>query len=129
MAQGISPVIGLSIILLEIPIKKWYLTFIKTVLPALGVAYCIFGQISYHAFPDYWQGKSELHISFHKKSKDEIDLTVKDNGIGMPEGIHLGDTQTLGLHLVYILVEDQLNGTIRMQRKGGTIFQILFTKS
>jgi len=55
MAQGFSPVIGLSIILLEIPIKKWYLTFIKTVLPSLGIAYCISGQISHYAFPDYWQ--------------------------------------------------------------------------
>jgi len=55
MAQGLSPVIGLSIILLEIPIKKWFINFIKTVLSMTGIAYFILGQISSPPFPDPWQ--------------------------------------------------------------------------
>jgi len=55
IAQGLSPVLGLFIILFEFNIKKWILTFIKTVLPTIGIAYCILGQISNPAYPDYWQ--------------------------------------------------------------------------
>ena len=55
IAQGISPVLGLLVINLEVNVKKWFLTFIKTVLPITGISYCILGQISNPAYSDYWQ--------------------------------------------------------------------------
>ena len=55
IVQGLSPVVGMSIILLNISIKKWYLTFIKTVLATIGITYFILGFTSKHMFPDYWQ--------------------------------------------------------------------------
>ena len=84
-----------------------------------------------YAFPKKWKGKAELHITFQKKSKDksEIELTVRDNGIGIPETVDIEKTNTLGLHLVDILVKDQLQGTVKLQKKDGTQFKILFKKS
>lgn len=55
IAQGLSPVAGLLIILFEVKIKKWFLNFIKTILPIFGISYCILGQTTNPPFPDYWQ--------------------------------------------------------------------------
>gem|GEM_PF-4387323 len=50
-------------------------------------------------------------------------LIVSDNGIGIPENIDFENPETLGLHLVNILVE-QLNGEIKLKRDKGTEFVI-----
>ncbi|MBF0565167.1 MAG: PAS domain S-box protein [Nitrospirae bacterium] len=56
---------------------------------------------------------------------DEIELVVKDNGIGMPAGIDFRKTKSLGLHIVVTLVR-QLGGTIELKSNGGTEFIITF---
>ncbi|MGB9939101.1 PAS domain S-box protein [Methanosarcina sp.] len=53
-------------------------------------------------------------------------LTVSDNGVGIPESIDLENTDTLGLQLVTILV-DQLGGKLELKRGFGTVFSIEFT--
>jgi two-component sensor histidine kinase len=52
---------------------------------------------------------------------------VSDNGDGLPETIDLKTTTSLGLHLVSILVEDQLKGEIEVKRGKGMAFKIKFT--
>ncbi len=59
------------------------------------------------------------------KSIDYI-LTVSDNGIGIPESISLEDSDTLGMQLVTILIE-QLDGEFELNRACGTEFVIKFT--
>jgi len=77
-----------------------------------------------HAFPDK---KGEITISL--RSVDEsIELQVGDNGVGIPEDIDFRMTETLGLRLVTILAEDQLDGKITLDRTRGTTFQIRFKK-
>jgi PAS domain S-box-containing protein len=53
-------------------------------------------------------------------------LTVGDNGIGMPESSNSENSNSLGLQLVTILV-DQLDGQLEMKRDNGTEFTIRFT--
>jgi PAS domain S-box-containing protein len=77
-----------------------------------------------HAFPD---GKGKVRITLHSISENEIELAVIDNGVGIPGDIDFGTTRTLGLSLVSILAEDQLNGKIRIDRVKGTAFYITFT--
>ncbi len=50
-------------------------------------------------------------------------LIVSDNGVGIPENTDLESSDTLGLQLVNILV-DQLNGEIEIKRDRGTEFII-----
>jgi two-component sensor histidine kinase len=52
---------------------------------------------------------------------------VSDNGVGFPEDLDFRDTGSLGLQLVNTLVE-QLEGTIELDRSGGTEFEITFTQ-
>jgi len=51
---------------------------------------------------------------------------VSDDGIGIPEEIDIGKTESLGLQLVHILAEDQLEGTLELQRDRGTAFKVRF---
>ena len=50
---------------------------------------------------------------------------MSDNGIGFPEHVDFRKSPSLGLTLVNSLVE-QLDGTIELDRRGGTAFTIAF---
>jgi len=75
-----------------------------------------------YAFPPSWRGKGQIDISLSPTETNEIELVVQDNGIGMPEDLDIRQTESLGLRLVTILVEDQLDGRISLDTKKGTKF-------
>ena len=52
-------------------------------------------------------------------------MIVKDNGVGILEELDIRNTESLGMQLVIILVEDQLDGRVKLDRKGGTKFTII----
>ena len=79
-----------------------------------------------HAFPDGREG--EIRIDFLRSvNNNTFTLIIKDNGIGFPKDVDFRNTETMGLQLVNTLVK-QLNGTIELDRSGGTKFQITFTE-
>ncbi|AKB81030.1 sensory transduction histidine kinase [Methanosarcina barkeri 3] len=57
----------------------------------------------------------------------EFVLTVADTGDGFPEEIDYRNTNSLGLQIVNILVE-QIEGFIELKRNNGTEFSIYFSK-
>jgi PAS domain S-box-containing protein len=79
-----------------------------------------------HAFPKGREG--ELTIQLQRGSANQITLTVSDNGIGLPESVDFRNSPSLGLTLINSLVE-QLDGTIELDRRGGTVFTITFKAS
>lgn len=76
-----------------------------------------------HAFPEGNEG--EIRIALFTNDKAEIELTVSDNGVGIPENLDIRNTDSLGLTLVNALVA-QLRGTIDLDREKGTRFVITF---
>jgi PAS domain S-box-containing protein len=78
-----------------------------------------------YAFPE--DGIGEIEINLRSINEDEMELTVSDNGIGIPAEIDVEKTESLGLQLVQLLAEDQLDGTLELDRDGGTVFRIRFT--
>jgi PAS domain S-box-containing protein len=76
-----------------------------------------------YAFPN--KRKGEIRVSLHGVGKNGYELAVSDNGMGLPEGLEFGKTDTLGLHLVTIL-SGQLKGKISLDSKHGTEFLIKF---
>ncbi len=78
-----------------------------------------------HAFPGGRKG--EIRITL-RPLNGSIELMVRDNGVGIPDRIDFRTTDSLGLHLVTILAEDQLNGKITLTRDGGTTFTITFRR-
>ncbi|KYK36578.1 MAG: PAS domain S-box protein [Theionarchaea archaeon] len=78
-----------------------------------------------HAFPER---KGTITISFHARDEEEVELVVRDNGVGIPDDIDFRNCDSLGLQLVAILAEDQLDGRIVLDRSGGTAFHITFRR-
>jgi len=78
-----------------------------------------------HAFPDNRSG--EIKIDIQCQDGNCI-LKIADNGIGFPDDLDINDVKTLGLQLVTSLTK-QLDGTIKLDREGGTCFTIKFNES
>ena len=75
-----------------------------------------------YAFPDK---KGEITVRFNAVN-NSINLVIADDGVGIPDTINFRTTETLGLRLVTILAEDQLNGEITLVKNKGTEFCITF---
>ncbi|GBF38518.1 PAS domain S-box protein [Leptospira johnsonii] len=75
-----------------------------------------------YAFPNGRKGI--INIELHKIG-DNLQLTVEDNGIGLPENFDIAVTKTLGLHLVSLMTS-QLNGNIEFPKESGTKIVIDF---
>ena len=75
-----------------------------------------------HAFPDEMQGEILIHLQGHNGRRK---LSVIDNGIGIPQNIDLKTTDSMGLKLINLLV-NQINGEIQVERCSGTIIEIYF---
>jgi len=100
-----------------------YLTVNQAIPCALVINELIFNSLK-HAFKGRKKGKIEV---FLKKSSEAMALLkVQDDGIGIPEEIDIFKTKTLGLKLVKNIVNNQLNGKIRVDRGIGTTFIIEF---
>ncbi len=79
-----------------------------------------------HAFSADWKDEKRIAISLSKSQKGEISLVVSDNGVGLPEEIDPQKSQSLGLQLVSIIGEGQLEGDIHVDRSHGTEYRIAF---
>ncbi|WP_445633743.1 ATPase [Nostoc sp. DSM 114161] len=78
-----------------------------------------------HAFPNQQAGT--IHITL-RNLNNIIEMTIQDNGIGLPDNLDWRNTGSLGLSLVYDLVTEQLEGEITLERDRGTVFKIQFTQ-
>lgn len=78
-----------------------------------------------HAFPD--KRKGHIWLTMYQNQNSQINLTIKDDGVGFPAGLDFKNTESLGLQLVCTLIE-QLEGTIELDRTNGTCFKITFVE-
>jgi two-component sensor histidine kinase len=79
-----------------------------------------------HGFPDGRRGT--IRVALGKACKDQLQLSVEDNGIGMHAGLDVRRTQSLGMHLVSALAE-QLGAELEMSGVQGTVFKFTFATS
>ena len=77
-----------------------------------------------HAFIGRDDGK--IGVSLTASEGGGINLTVSDDGSGLPSGFDINESKTLGLRLVKILTEDQLQGIMEVTSDGGATFRIEF---
>jgi two-component sensor histidine kinase len=76
-----------------------------------------------HAFPGGRVG--EIHMTLRQESAGACVLIVGDTGVGLPEGLDVRATESLGWQLVCLLTE-QVRGTIELEGHGGTTVTITF---
>ncbi len=73
--------------------------------------------------------KGVVEIELKKTNENTVRLSVKDYGVGFPEGLDIYRAQTLGLKLIRNLVKDQLKGSLRVNQATGTELLIEFNLS
>ncbi|MEO8399750.1 MAG: PAS domain S-box protein [Ignavibacteriaceae bacterium] len=76
-----------------------------------------------HAFPSKRNGN--INIFLKNLVDNKFKLVISDDGVGFPDDFDIEKRNTLGLSLVLSLVE-QLNGTLELNRKKKTEFNITF---
>ena len=75
-----------------------------------------------------WERAGEIRVALRAVKDKELELTVADDGVGFPEALDFRNTDSLGLHLVKILAEDQLKGIIELDKTKGTEFRIRYNR-
>ena len=77
-----------------------------------------------HAFPGDRHG--ELQIIIREEKNTEMEIVVRDNGLGLPDDVNIHQPRTMGLNLVNGLVKKQLKGQMEVRRDNGTEIRIKF---
>lgn len=80
-----------------------------------------------HAFSADQGGNISICLTVPEDKADIIELTVTDNGSGLPPEIDLQNVSSLGLRLVVGIVTHELGGSIKVEHEAGTEFVIRFT--
>ena len=78
-----------------------------------------------YAFPDGRPGEIAIILN---EIKNNIHLSISDNGVGLPTDFDILNSDTLGLQLVSTLVE-QLDGQIAVDNSIGIKYLITFEKA
>ena len=79
-----------------------------------------------YAFPENLINEPIINVTL-KNQNNEIELTVSDNGIGLPKDFDWENTESLGLKLVNFWVKYQLAGSIDLNIEEGTKYIIRFS--
>lgn len=131
--------IGDSRINLYMDIEENILFDVETAVPLGIIINEIFSNSLKYAFPDsnsgdicisLLRGETESNNWNEKKNQglekdSRFILSVSDNGVGIPETFDLEKSESLGLQLIYVLI-DQLDGKVKLNRNNGTEFKIEF---
>jgi len=78
-----------------------------------------------HAFPVWTGRRAAMEIALSQEG-EKTTVVFMDNGIGFPKEIDFRQAQSLGLKLVIMLIEEQLQGTVVLDTQNGTRFTIAF---
>jgi PAS domain S-box-containing protein len=124
LAQYLSRAYGLDQhrVSIEVIAKDVFLD-INTAIPCGLIVNELISNSLKYAFPDGRSG--QVAVTVNSGGDRQLTLTVTDDGVGFPEDLDLGNTQSLGLQLVDTLVT-QLDGTIALDRDSGTTFRVTF---
>lgn len=77
-----------------------------------------------YAFPENKRGTIE--IMAERLESNICKIFVSDNGVGIQDSFNWNESDSLGLLIVKSLVEDQLNGSIKLDSTEGTRWEITF---
>jgi two-component sensor histidine kinase len=76
-----------------------------------------------HAFPS--GGRMAVSVGVKREADGRIELSYRDNGVGLPAGFAPGAAKSMGMLIVDALVR-QLDGTMRAESDCGAVFTFAF---
>lgn len=74
-----------------------------------------------HGFPESRKGL--VKVRFHEFSDGRMELSVANDGLGLPAGIDVDQTRSVGFQLVSMLAQ-QIGATMEQNRNGGACFTL-----
>lgn len=74
-----------------------------------------------HGFPESRKGL--VKVGFHEFADGRMELSVANDGVGLPAGLELDRARSVGFQLVSMLAQ-QVGGTMEQGRDGGTCFTL-----
>jgi PAS domain S-box-containing protein len=77
-----------------------------------------------HAFPGERTGV--IDIGLHRIEDNQLELTLGDNGVGLPKGFDTAKATTLGIQLVFQIARHQLHGSIVAKSDHGLRWSLKF---
>lgn len=80
-----------------------------------------------HAFPGNRNGC--IKILLYPIAGDKLKLKVEDNGIGWPQDLDKKAAETLGIRIIVMLAEDELNGTVEFKQENGARCVVRFARA
>ncbi len=100
---------------------------IKTLIPLGFIVTELYSNCFKHAFPGGRSGRIEISL---KPAEEEgtFRLTVKDDGVGLPDTVDERNPQSLGPDLIDTFTR-QLRGSFTVDRSSGTEFRIVFREA
>jgi len=113
-----------KIVKLDVQIDSIVLDSKKAVSIGLILNEAITNSIKY-AFPNLLNSDNTIKISMIVDGKDIL-LKIGDNGIGLPDLEKVKSGNTLGMQLIHLLTESQLEGSLEISNTQGTEFTIRF---
>jgi len=115
--------IGVSQVTLSPDLDDVFVT-IETAIPCGLVINELLTNCFKHAFSAEQGGT--IRLGLHRLAGHDVELLITDDGAGMPPGIDIKNTQTLGLKLINSVVTGQLRGTAIVDTSQGVAWTIRF---
>ncbi|NQT24974.1 PAS domain S-box protein [candidate division KSB1 bacterium] len=77
-----------------------------------------------HPFQNTKQKNNKIKIALKRLENNQVQLSVKDNGKGLPKKFDLHSLESMGLNLVISIAEHHLKGLVSIQKNKGTCFTV-----
>jgi PAS domain S-box-containing protein len=124
LASNVFRALGVSkdLVTLELDFEELSLTVDKAIPCGLVLNELITNSLK-HAFPDGRRGT--VKVILRRDGPAHAVLSVSDDGVGIPAGVDPRNSTSLGMSLVFMLVE-QLGGAVDIRRGRGTELQARF---
>lgn len=86
----------------------------------------VIANCSKHAFKGERSTQKQIHI-ICVKANDDVNIEIRDNGIGISPDIDINHTQSVGLSIIRTIVKNELHGSLQLINTGsGTLVRITF---
>lgn len=120
--QGASDEVNLDITIDEIVLG------IDKAIPCGLIINELLSNVLKHAFPPDWDREKRIEIKMTRQLEKEVSIMIHDSGVGLPKDFTIQNSESLGLYLVRLLVEDQLGGQLQTFNHEGTTYKIVFNE-
>ena len=81
----------------------------------------VINEILSNAFKHAFKGRNNGTIDITvMRENGRITITIRDNGIGLPDNFDIGRSNSLGITLIRTIVQHQLKGSVMFTRRNGT---------